>query len=410
MSKLALLGGQPVLGQSLDWRAVWPPVDEQTCVKLQELYYSRKWTAFDETEGVFTRAFAAHHGAEHGVFMINGTVTLQCALRAYGIGPGDEVIVPALTWCATIMAVHYIGATPVIVDIDRESLCIDPKAVEAAISPRTRAIIPVHLYGATAQMDLIMEIARRHGLRVIEDCAHVHGGVWDGKGIGTIGDVGSFSFQHAKGMGSAEGGICITNDANIAERIFRMSHIGYAPNQAQGKATSGPPPGLLCYPFRATAFQALILHQQLQTLNARLERYQRGVKYLEARLGASTRIRFQRRGDKTNRQGYYGWVMLFDDAHYSDVPIEIIQKAIEAEGVPLIPTWGMGPVYRFILFNLKPEAYRVAGDCPVTELMTKRLLWLHHPFLGFEQDRLECIADAIEKVLNNIDELRNFGK
>lgn len=407
MSKLALLGGKPALEQPLDWRTVWPQVNEETCAKLQQLYYSGKWMWSDGTEGAFAKAFAALHGAKHGIFMANGTVTLQCALAAYDIGPGDEVIVPALTWCATAMAVHHVGAKPVLVDIEPESLCIDPERVEAAITTRTKAIIPVHLYGGMASMDRIMHIARQHGLRVIEDCAHVHGGIYDGKGIGTIGDVGSFSFQHAKTMGSGEGGICITNDANVAELIFRMSHIGYGPNQSPGKASDGPPPGLPCYNFRATAFQALILQEQLQTLEARLESYQQGARYLESRLGATTQIRFQQRWRKNTRQSYYGWVMLFDDAQYTDIPIDTIRRAIEAEGVPLIPTWG--PVHRFVLFNLKPEEFRVEGDCPVTDRTSKRLLWLHFPFLGLEAAKLDGVVRAIEKVVSNIYELRAYS-
>lgn len=407
MSTLALLGGPPVLDQPLDWRAVWPPREEGTGAKIQQLYASGKWMWSDGTESAFAKAFAAFHGAEHGIFMANGTVTLQCGLGAYEVGPGDEVIVPALTWCATAMAVYHVGAKPVLVDIDPQSLCIDPEKVEAAITPRTKAIIPVHLYGGMADMDRLMAIAKKRGLRVIEDCAHVHGGLYDGKGIGTIGDVGSFSFQHAKTMGSGEGGICITNDAEIAERIFRMSHIGYGPHQMPGKATSAPPSGLPCYNFRATAFQALILQEQLRTLEARLESYQRAVAHLETRLGASTGIRFQRRSPKTTRQSYYGWVMLFDDARYNDTPIDLLQKAIEAEGVPLIPTWG--PVHRYILFNLKPEAFRVEGECAVTERTSQRLLWLHFSFLGSDPEKLDGIASAIEKVVENIDELRSHA-
>src|SRR6516164_2468986 len=156
MPKLALLGGQPVFELPLDSSTMWPPVDELTAKKLQDLYYSRKWTAFDETDGIFAQAFAAHHGARHGIFTINGTVTLQCALGACGIGPGDEVIVPALTWYATAMAVHYLGARPVFVDVDPQTLCIDPDKIRAAITERTKAIIPVHLYGSMADMDRIM--------------------------------------------------------------------------------------------------------------------------------------------------------------------------------------------------------------------------------------------------------------
>jgi L-glutamine:2-deoxy-scyllo-inosose/3-amino-2,3-dideoxy-scyllo-inosose aminotransferase len=243
--KLALLGGEPAFEEPLDFASFWPPVDDRTARALQDLYYSRRWTAFDETEAVFAQRFAEYHGAKHGVFTVNGTVTLQCALAACGVGPGDEVIVTALTWYATAMAVRHVGAVPVFVDIEPDTLCMDPDRIEAAITERTKAVVPVHAYGSMADMDRIMAIAKRHGLRVIEDCAHMHGGIWGGRGIGGIGEVGSFSFQHTKTMSSGEGGICITSDPDIAERIYRLTHIGYGQGEIWREAKHGPPPGLL---------------------------------------------------------------------------------------------------------------------------------------------------------------------
>jgi dTDP-4-amino-4,6-dideoxygalactose transaminase len=216
--------------------------------------------------------------------------------------------------------------------------------------------------------------------------------------------VGSFSFQQSKTMASGEGGICITNDADIAERIYRIKHIGYGPGQAPGKASSGPPPGVQCYNFRATAFQALILREQLKGLEERLERYRESALYLERRLGESTKIRFQKRGRKADRQSYWQWVMIFDDPSYADIPLSILQKALAAEGVPPSPTWG--PVYRFILFNLKPEAYRVPHPCTVAEEVGARILCLIHAYLGLEMDAIEKIADAIEKVMSSASELQ----
>jgi L-glutamine:2-deoxy-scyllo-inosose/3-amino-2,3-dideoxy-scyllo-inosose aminotransferase len=408
MSKLALLGGEPVLRESLDWREIWPPTDESTAKKLEALFYSRKWTAFDETEGSFAQAFASYHGCRHGIFMVNGTVTLQCALGAYGIGPGDEVIVPALTWYATAMAAHYLGAHPVFVDIDPETLCIDPEKIKGAITERTKAIIPVHLYGSMADMDQIMAIAREHDLKVIEDCAQMHGGIWDGKGVGSIGHVGSFSFQHSKIMASAEGGACITDDAEIAERIFRMKHIGYGPGEHPGHIDNGPPPDLLCYPFRATAFQALILNEQLKSLDTLLERYVRAAKYLRKRLSESTRIRFQQPGKKADRQAYYAWAMIFDDPSYMDIPLDVIHKAIAAEGLPLMSAHST--VYKFILFNLKPESYRIHEECNISEKVGARVLRLLHPYLGLDSVQVEKFADIIEKVAAHADELRKHAK
>ncbi|WP_161965833.1 DegT/DnrJ/EryC1/StrS family aminotransferase [Steroidobacter cummioxidans] len=408
MSNLALLGGRPVFECPLELSSIWPPTDEVTAGKLQELYFSRRWTAFHDAEPAFTEAFAAHHGARYGIFTVNGTVTLQCALGAYGIGPGDEVIVAPLTWYATAMAVRHVGACPVFVDIEPDTLCIDPDKIANAITERTKAIIPVHAYGSMADMDRIMAIARRHGLRVIEDCAHMHGGIWDGKGIGSIGDVGSFSFQQTKTMSSGEGGICITNDFDTADRLFRMKQIGYGFGELPREAKSGPPRDLTCYNFRATAFHSVILSEQLMSLDSRLERYRKAVRYLEDRLGQSTRIRFQVPGRKADRQGYFGWVMLFDDPMYADIPVGVIHAAIKAEGLTLIP--GEGPIYRFILFNLGPEEYRIDQPCPVTERACSRMLWVLHAYLGLDRTHIERIADAIEKVISSPDELRRYAR
>jgi L-glutamine:2-deoxy-scyllo-inosose/3-amino-2,3-dideoxy-scyllo-inosose aminotransferase len=336
--------------------------------------------------------------------MVNGTVTMQCALGAYGIGPGDEVIVPAFTWYATAMAARYVGATPVLVDIDPETLCIDPKSVEAAITARTKAIIPVHLYGSMADLDRILEIAAKHRLRVIEDCAQMHGGIWGERRVGSWGDVGSFSFQHSKTMAAAEGGICITADAEIAERIYRAKHIGYGPGQGPGNVDTGPPPGLLCYPFRATAFQAVILHEQLKDLDSRLRRYGLAVDYLQERLSGSTNIRFQKPGRRAALQGYFAWVLIFDDPIYETVPIEAIQKALVAEGVPAMRVYE--PVNRYILFNLDAGQYRVDQPCSVAERISERAVRVLHPYLDLGKAYLDKFAEAIEKVSGNIDLLR----
>src|SRR3569833_403963 len=344
MARLAVLGGKPVLEQPLEWRTFWPPVDESPGKALQELYYSRQWTAFDAAEPAFAQAFAAHHGASYGIFTVNGTVTLQSALAALGVGPGDEVIVSPLTWCSTAIAVRHVGVVTVFVDIEPHSLCIDPGKIEVAITERTRAIIPVHAYGSMADMDRIMDIARRHDLKVIEDCAHMHGGVWNGKGVGTLGDVGSFSFQMCKVMSSGEGGICITNDPDLADRIFRAKQIGYGVGYVPSQARSGPPPGLLCNNFRATAFHAVILHEQLKGLDALLTRYDLALRHLEDRLLEPTKLRFQSPGRRATRQGQFGWFMLFDDPAYADIPVATIQRALAAEGLPT--GRAEGPIYR----------------------------------------------------------------
>lgn len=400
MSKLALDGGRPIFETPLDWRTFWPPVDFQTAEKLTALYLSRRWSAFDEEEKEFATAFAAHHGAKHAIFMANGTVTLQCALGALGVGPGDEVIVPPFTWYATAAAVLHAGATPVFVDIEPDSLCLDPEKVRRAITHRTKALIPVHAFGSMADLDKLRQLANDCDLRLIEDCAHVHGAVWGGKGVGTIGDVGSFSFQLGKTMASGEGGMCITDNPSTAEKLFRASHIGYGPGEQPGKTQNGPPLGLQCYNFRATAFQALMLNRQLGQLPDLLHRYEAAVRRLEERLSATTKMRFQSRGRRADLQSYFGWVMIFDHNRYKALTIDRLQQAIMAEGLPILRAYH--PTYRFMLFNAASSAYRVAAPCAVTEATCDRMLWLMHPYLGLDDQKLDSIAAVFEKVLSNL--------
>jgi dTDP-4-amino-4,6-dideoxygalactose transaminase len=385
----------------------WPPVTKTGERALVAAYRSGKWSFNGPVEQALAREFAAYHGAKHGIFMANGTVTLQCALAVCGVGRGDEVIVPALTWIATAMAVHYVGAKPVFADVEPTTLCLDPAAFEEAITARTRAVVPVHLYGSMADLDAIRRIARRRGIAVIEDCAHMQGGKWKGRGVGSWGNVGSFSFQESKTLACGEGGICITSDDGIASRLYRMKHIGYDMHSFQGQAAGGPPPGLVCYNFRGTEFQAAILRDQLGKLPRLIARYNRSADRLGRILRGTPGVRIQARGRRASPQGYYGWVVMFDEGPTADVPLGSIQEALRAEGVGcFMKTYG--PVYRHVLWNLPRGRYRIAGGrCPVAEETgTKRALVLHHWVLGSPAGTIDAIGKALVKVARNAKALR----
>ena len=178
--------------------------------------------------------------------LANGTVALQCALKAAGVKAGDEVIVPALTFVATATAAVLVNAVPVMVDVDPLTYNISPEAIEAAITPRTRAIIPVHNGGYPADMDAIMEIADRHSLWVIEDCAHAHGSQWRGKGVGSIGHLGTFSFQIGKTLTCGEGGMVLTNDETLAEKRRSFRESQYAYDESSSCATAMPARTVRC--------------------------------------------------------------------------------------------------------------------------------------------------------------------
>ncbi|NIA11571.1 MAG: aminotransferase class I/II-fold pyridoxal phosphate-dependent enzyme, partial [Nitrospiraceae bacterium] len=203
--KLAILGGVPVRSEPYP---NWPVYDDRDIAALTEVIRSGRWGGYPypgpQTQK-FIEKFAELQGGGHPVLMANGTVTMEVAVRAAGIGWGDEVIVPACTFQATAAAPMAAGAIPVIVDINSETYTISPEEAEKAVTPRTKAIIPVHLGAEMADMDAIMEIARAHNLVVIEDSAHAHGAKWRDKGAGTIGDFGSFSLQSSKILTTGEG-------------------------------------------------------------------------------------------------------------------------------------------------------------------------------------------------------------
>lgn len=405
-TQLALHGGKPVCEEPLQPNP-WPPVDEQTAEKMRELYLSREWSFHSPAEKEFAARFADYHDANHGVFMANGTVTLQCALAALGVGEGDEVIVPALTWMATAMAAHYLGATPVFVDVEPSTLCLDPAQLKDAITSRTRAVIPVHLYGSMADMEEMLAICRPRDIHVVEDCAHMQGGRWNGRGVGSWGDVGSFSLQQSKTLSCGEGGICITNDEDLADRMFRLKHIGYAPDSDQGRPSGAPPADLACHNFRATAFQALIVNEQLKSLPERIERYEMSAQRITERLRDVPGVRVQSRGRQADPQGYYGFVFIFDEEPCAHLPRNTIVEALKAEGLKTGGSYG--PVYDHVLFNLPDHCYRVhGGRCEVAEhTATDRAVLLPHHWLGSDEETINAIGEIIAKVASHAEKLRD---
>lgn len=384
----------------------WPPVSEKTADRLREVYLSRQWSFNSPAEQEFERAFADYHGAKHGIFMVNGTATLQCALGALGIGPGDEVIIPGLTWMATAMAVHYMGATPVFVDIEPDTLCIDPTKAQEAITEKARAIIPVHLYGSMANLDAVLALAHKHDLAVVEDCAHMQGGKWCGRGVGSWGDIGSFSFQQSKTLSSGEGGICLTSNDKLADRLYRQKHIGYGRGTTQGKADAGPPVGLNCYNFRCTAFQATILNDQLAELESLIQRNDASAIRIRKRLADVPGVRVQAPGKEASPQGYYGLIVIFDEGPIAAVPENRIRKALSTEGLTSYPTYG--PVYRHMLYNMDASQYRIDGGetCPVAETAgTGNAICLPHQWLASGEKTIDSIGEIVAKVADNAEAL-----
>lgn len=216
----------------------------------------------------FESEFRAFVGTGHGIAVSNGTVALHLALVALEVGPGDEVIVPDLTFAATINAVLYCGATPVIVDIDRETWCMSLEGVQRACTPRTKAIIPVHLYGRPAEIGPIAAFASERGIAVIEDCAEAHGARYGGRPVGQFGDVGCFSFYANKIVTTGEGGMCMTNLTSLAQSLRLLRDHGITPNRSYWHERVG-------FNYRITNLQAAIGHSQLWRIDGTLARNRR---------------------------------------------------------------------------------------------------------------------------------------
>ena len=221
MSDLALLGGPKSKTKPFPG---WPQFDDGERRALQAVLESGVWWRTPGTKTLeFEQAFASFHGAQYGIAVTNGTAALEVTLAALGIKSGDEVIVPNFTFVATASAVLFANALPVLVDVSARTHCIDPDLAEAAITPRTKAIIAVHMGGHPADLDRLRQLTSRHGLALIEDCAHAHASEWRGQRVGTFGTAGTFSFQSSKLMTAGEGGIIISNTKEF-ERQARSVH------------------------------------------------------------------------------------------------------------------------------------------------------------------------------------------
>ena len=233
---LALLGGRPVRERPF---TSWPIFGEREEARVLAALRSGHWGRLDGNEVTeFEERFAAMHGCQHGIAVVNGTVSLRLGLMAAGLEAESEVIIPPYTFFSTASAVVEANMVPVFADIDLDTFNLDPQAVEAAITPRTRAVIPVHFAGQVADMDAIMAIARKHDLLVIEDAAHAHGASYRNRPAGSLGHLASFSFQSSKNLTCGEGGIITTNDRTSWPPPAARSTIAAASRPACGTSTT----------------------------------------------------------------------------------------------------------------------------------------------------------------------------
>jgi dTDP-4-amino-4,6-dideoxygalactose transaminase len=361
----------------LDLRAEYEPLRFEVLAAVDRVFSSGKLYLGPET-AAFEEEFAAYCGAAHGVAVSSGTDALLIALQACDIGPGDEVITVSHTFIATVAAIALIGAKPVFVDIDPRTYTVDPELLAAAVTPRTRAILPVHLYGHPAQMDAIEDFAGAHGLAVIEDAAQAHGARYRGRPVGGIGDAGCFSFVFTKNLRAyGDAGIIVTDDTGLAERARRLRDHGRTARYEH--ATLG-------WNARIDEVQAAILRLKLPLIDGWAERRREHARaYRDALTRFGVALPFV--GDSIDH-AYHQYVIQVEGR--DDLRARLADRAIETGVHYPIPChlqsacagFGFGP-----------------GSLPHTEAAAQRVLSLPvYPELSDEQRRMviECVSEELD--------------
>ena len=405
MSELSILGGDPVRRAPF---SRWPQYLPSDSARLQEVLASGHWGGFPVPSRYakeFAEKFAELHGAKYGLCIANGTIALVAACQAAGIKFGDEVIVPAYTWDGTATAVLFAGGVPVFADVDPDTYCLDIASAERAITPRTRAIIPVHLAMRFTDMNALTALALEHNLKVIEDAAHAHGGEFNGRGAGSMGDLGCFSFQESKLMTAGEGGIVLTSC------LAHFEHLQSQVNCGRASMTDEYKQQVLGSNYRMTEWQAAMLIGQLEMLPELAQKRARSAKRLSEALASMDGVRPLPPQPGLTRETNYCYVFQYRPAN-PRVSRDLFCAALEAEGIPCDGRF-YEPVYRSDLFCASPEISPqlrgvdyVSVRCPVSERAAySEAVWLPQFLLIGEDRDVDDVAAAVAKVLRNADDL-----
>ncbi len=421
MTKLAINGGHPIRTKPFP---SWPRAGGSEIDRLKGVLDSGRWFAGlqgddpDTCGTLFGKRFADLHGARFALPVANGSVAIEIALRALGIKPGDEVIVPAYTFISTATSVLMVGAVPVFADIDPRSYCLDPQDVARRITAHTRAIIPVHLAGHPADMPALLNLAEQHNLFVIEDCAQAIDTSLGAKKVGTWGNFGTFSFQSNKTITCGEGGLITAMDSDLAEKVIALRAFGRYRDKKVARSSD-----LTCQQvssnYRLSEFQSAVLLAQLENFAAEDACRIRNAAYLSAAIDKIPGMDHIRQKTEEMKHSYYYYLVRYTPADFAGLDPETLCRALNAEGIPFV-VGDRQPLYAHPVFeadNLKDslgpkalERYRqvtLERDvvCPEVEKACQCTLILRHQILlGTRQDMDDIIA-AISKIIDNIQEL-----
>jgi dTDP-4-amino-4,6-dideoxygalactose transaminase len=412
--KLAILGGKPIR-KNKPWPK-WPYWDNDVVDSVVKTTKSRIWCRIQSKTGTvptLEKKFAQLIGTKFCVATGSGTQALHTSVEALGIGPGDEVITSPYTDPGTIASILSARALPVLADLDTESYQLDPDDVERRITENTRAIMPVHMMGQPCHMDRIMEIAKKHNLKVIEDAAQAHLAEYKGKKLGTIGDLGCFSFQSSKTLACGEGGAITGNDEELMDKCYTVHNHG---TSRRGLTeVIGPK-------YRMNEFEAAVLLGQWDGVHERFKRRNANAAHLTYRLKDIPGLVPQKLYEGTNSGSYYLYAMTYKKEHFNNVDRSKFLKAVAAEGVGLSGYIKRGlhrepwiehildsKVYQKMYSARRLRQYREQVSCPNCDTVCQEMamIWASGPLLGTKED-MDDVADAIEKVYENRDKLNSI--
>ena len=394
----AILGGAPLCRSPIPTWPIWDDLERQG---LSDTLESAGWWDGDGNRAMdFAADFAAFQGAAYGLALTNGTHTLEAALSACEIGQGDEVIVPGMTFIASASAVLGVNATPVLVDIDSQTLCIDVAAAEAAITPATRAIIAVHVAGAAADLDALTDLCAQRNLHLIEDCAHAHGTVWRGRGVGSWGSFGSFSMQASKLMTAGEGGVLTCNDPHLRDLAWSYANCG---REAGEWFYHHPRYGSN---LRMSEWQGAVLAAQLTRFPEQNRTRNANALVLGEALAAIEGVVPQRRDPRMNAQGNYCYVFHYDPGTFAGLPLRQFEHALAAEGAPMsvsYPSLSELELFRRQNFGARfrqtPPAVSYSNlRLPRAEQAAASTVWLQHRLLLATPEAVLEVAAAVERI------------
>jgi len=418
-TQLALFGGESV--HKIQWPR-WPVIGDAAIEELTQQLKNHRWAISGASDGKtlwnerFSRAFANYSGSKYCVTTSNGSGALVCSLEALDIGYGDDVIIPGLTWVADAAAVLQVNARPVLADCNPETLCMDVRTVDQVVTPRTRAIIAVHLYSALCDLPELACYAREKGFALIEDCSHVHGSKFDGLGVGNYGQCGVFSMQQTKVLTSGEGGCVLTNNETLFDRIQQSRADGrrFRPSR-RGEVDLEEIGGIMGTNYCLNEISALLLYYGLQALPKQLEIKNANVQLLKKNLAGLPGITLQETHSLQSGQIYYAFVMGFDPRIWPS--ITSMQEALFCE-LNLAIERPYHPLNRNILYQplskkrnlISSESITLLKqskdvDLPHAERVYETSITLpHHVFLGSSKN-MHSISEALQKIYDHREEL-----